>query len=40
MLRTQEDKGFLPIYLERGYLKAAFGEAQAKVVDTVHKKLL
>ncbi len=33
MLRTQEDKGFLPIYLERGYLKAAFGDAQAKVVE-------
>ena len=33
MLRAQEDKGFLPIYLERGYLKAAFGDAQAKVVE-------
>ena len=33
MLRAQEDKGFLPIYLERGYLKAAFGDAQAKVVQ-------
>jgi len=33
MLRSQEDKGFLPIYLERGYLKAAFGDAQAKVVE-------
>jgi len=33
MLRAQEDKGFLPIYLEHGYLKAAFGDAQAKVVE-------
>jgi outer membrane protein assembly factor BamA len=32
-LRTQEDKRFLPIYLGRGYLKAAFGDAQAKVVQ-------
>ncbi len=32
-LRTQEDKNFLPIYLQRGYLKAAFGDAQAKVVE-------
>jgi outer membrane protein assembly factor BamA len=32
-LRTQEDKNFLPVYLGRGYLKAAFGEAQAKVVQ-------
>jgi outer membrane protein assembly factor BamA len=33
ILRTQEDKNFLPIYLERGYLKAAFGDAQAKVIE-------
>jgi len=32
ILRTQEDKNFLPIYLQRGYLKATFGDAQAKVV--------
>jgi outer membrane protein assembly factor BamA len=32
ILRAQEDKDFLPIYLQRGYLKAAFGDAQAKVV--------
>jgi outer membrane protein assembly factor BamA len=32
-LRTQEDKNFLPIYLQRGYLKATFGDAQAKVVE-------
>jgi outer membrane protein assembly factor BamA len=33
-LRTQVDKMFRPIYLERGYLKAAFSEPQAKVVDS------
>jgi outer membrane protein assembly factor BamA len=33
ILRTQEDKNFLPIYLQRGYLKATFGDAQAKVVQ-------
>jgi outer membrane protein insertion porin family len=33
MLREQENKDFLPIYLARGYLKAAFGDAQAKVVQ-------
>jgi outer membrane protein assembly factor BamA len=33
ILRTQEDKDFLPVYLQRGYLKAAFGDAQAKVVQ-------
>jgi outer membrane protein insertion porin family len=31
VLRIQEDKNFLPIYLARGYLKAAFSDAQAKV---------
>jgi outer membrane protein assembly factor BamA len=33
ILRTQEDKNFLPIYLRQGFLKAAFGDAQAKVVE-------
>ena len=33
ILRVQEDKNFLPVYLERGYLKAAFGDAQAKLVQ-------
>jgi outer membrane protein assembly factor BamA len=32
-LRAQEDKRFLPIYLQRGYLKAAFGNPQAKVAQ-------
>ena len=33
ILRIQEDKNFLPIYLERGYLKAKLGDAQPKVVQ-------
>jgi outer membrane protein insertion porin family len=33
MVRTQEDKNFLPVYRERGYLKASFGDPQAKVVQ-------
>jgi outer membrane protein assembly factor BamA len=33
ILRVQEDKNFLPVYRERGYLKAAFGKAQAKVAQ-------
>jgi len=32
-LRTQEEKRFLPLYLQLGYLKAAFGDPQAKVVQ-------
>ncbi len=32
-LRVHDDKDFLPIYRERGYLKAAFGDAQAKIVQ-------
>jgi len=31
-LLRQEDKNFLPIYLEQGYLKAQFGEPAARVV--------
>ncbi len=33
VLRAQEDKRFLPIYRQRGYLRAAFGDPQAKVVQ-------
>ena len=33
ILRAQEDKNLLPIYLQRGYLKAMFGDAEAKVVQ-------
>jgi outer membrane protein assembly factor BamA len=40
ILRAQEDKNFLPIYLERGYLKASFGDAQAKVVQDSPKETL
>ena len=32
-LRTQVEKAFMPIYLARGYLQAAFGEPEAKVVE-------
>ncbi len=32
-LRMEEDKVFRPVYLERGYLKSSFGDAQAKVVE-------
>jgi outer membrane protein assembly factor BamA len=33
VLQLKADKNFLPVYLERGYLKASFGTAQAKVVQ-------
>ena len=33
VLRMQEDKVFLPVYRERGYLKSSFGDPQAKVVE-------
>jgi outer membrane protein insertion porin family len=33
ILRVQEDLNFLPVYLARGYLKASFGDAQAKVAQ-------
>jgi outer membrane protein assembly factor BamA len=33
ILRAQEDKNLLPIYLDRGYLKAKFGDAEGKVVQ-------
>ena len=33
LLLLQADKNFLPVYLAHGYLKAAFSQAQAKVVD-------
>jgi outer membrane protein assembly factor BamA len=29
----QEDKSFLPLYLEQGYLKVSFGEPEARVVQ-------
>ena len=33
VVRAYDDKDFLPIYLERGYLKAAFADAQPKIVQ-------
>jgi outer membrane protein insertion porin family len=33
VLRVRQDKDLLPVYLARGYLKAAFDDAQAKVVQ-------
>ncbi len=33
VLRVQEDKVLLPVYLERGYLKSSFGDPQAKAVE-------
>lgn len=33
ILRIQADKNFLPVYLERGYLKAAFADVLAKVAQ-------
>jgi outer membrane protein assembly factor BamA len=40
LLRVQEDRVFLPIYLGRGYLKSSFGEAQAKVIGDSSKPTL
>jgi len=33
VLQVQAEKNLLPIYLERGYLKAAFADAQAKIAQ-------
>jgi outer membrane protein assembly factor BamA len=33
ILQVQAEKNLLPIYLERGYLKAAFGDSQAKIAQ-------
>jgi outer membrane protein assembly factor BamA len=32
VVRVYDEKDFLPVYLERGYLKAAFADAQPKIV--------
>jgi outer membrane protein assembly factor BamA len=40
ILRVQEDKNLLPVYLARGYLKASFGDAQPKVVEESPKQTL
>jgi outer membrane protein assembly factor BamA len=36
-LRVQQDKNLLPVYLGRGYLKASFGDSQAKVIEETPK---
>jgi len=33
ILKVQAERDFLPVYLQRGYLKAAFSDAQPKVVE-------
>ena len=33
ILSVQAEKNFLPVYLARGYLKAAFAESQAKIAE-------
>lgn len=33
MLQVQAEKNLLPVYLQRGYLKAAFADAQAKIAQ-------
>ena len=40
ILRVQAEKNFLPVYLERGYLKAAFSDAQPKVVEETQDETL
>jgi len=39
-LRLESDKHLLPVYLERGYLKASFSDAQPKVVEDNHQETL
>jgi outer membrane protein assembly factor BamA len=39
-LRVQAEKNLVPIYLERGYLKAAFSEAQPKIVEDTPQEML
>jgi len=39
VLRVQEDKNLLPVYLERGFLRASFGDPQAKVVEETPKEI-
>lgn len=39
-LHTQVDKIFLPVYIERGYLKATFHEPQAKIVESDSQEML
>jgi outer membrane protein assembly factor BamA len=39
-LRVQAEKDLLPIYLERGHLKAAFSDAQPKIVQETPQEIL
>jgi outer membrane protein insertion porin family len=39
-LRRLEDKSFLPVFLERGHLKAAFGDPEAKVAQNDQQETL
>ena len=40
MVRAYDEKDFLPIYLERGYLKATFADAQPKIVQDTPQETL
>ncbi len=40
MVRAYDEKDFLPIYLEHGYLKAAFADAQPKIVQDTPQETL
>jgi outer membrane protein assembly factor BamA len=39
-LRLEENKSFLPVFLEGGYLKATFGEPEAKVAQSDQDEVL
>ena len=40
MVRAYDEKDFLPIYLERGYLKATFADVQPKIVQETPQETL
>jgi outer membrane protein assembly factor BamA len=40
IVRVQADKNLLPVFLARGYLKASFGDAQAKVLPDSSARIL
>jgi outer membrane protein assembly factor BamA len=40
ILRIQADKNFLPVFLQHGYLKAAFSDPQPKVVQETAQEIL
>jgi outer membrane protein assembly factor BamA len=39
-LRQQEDRSFLPAFLQRGYLRATFADPQAKVVQSEENEIV